>query len=163
MTRPGIEPRSPGPLANTLTARPFLKCYPSLSLYLKTLLVSLLKLYFKMFLWMNISKKVVSVSHLFFLASCITRNTSSQSIIWLYCCLNFDDVHYFCYIRVSFFFFFFFLTLTWMLFFFLFVFCTFSLELLTKSVSRIIFFFFSKILIHWNKKKKNWQIQNMYI
>ena len=27
MTRPGIEPRSPGPLANTLTARPTLYMY----------------------------------------------------------------------------------------------------------------------------------------
>ena len=29
MTRPGIEPRSPGPLANTLTPRPYIYIYIS--------------------------------------------------------------------------------------------------------------------------------------
>ena len=46
MTRPGIEPQSPEPLANTLTARPMddAKFHPSLDLlaemYLKTLLMT---------------------------------------------------------------------------------------------------------------------------
>ena len=35
MTRPGIEPRSPGPLANTLTAGPMSRCIDIYSLYIQ--------------------------------------------------------------------------------------------------------------------------------
>ena len=34
MTRPGIEPRSPGPLANTLTARPMSDIYIYIYIYI---------------------------------------------------------------------------------------------------------------------------------
>ena len=34
MTRPGIEPRSSGPLANTLTARPMSGYYKELYIYI---------------------------------------------------------------------------------------------------------------------------------
>ena len=34
MTRPGIEPRSPGPLANTLTARPMSEIYIYIYIYI---------------------------------------------------------------------------------------------------------------------------------
>ena len=34
MTRPGIEPRSPGPLANTLTARPMSGVYIYIYIYI---------------------------------------------------------------------------------------------------------------------------------
>ena len=40
MTRPGIEPRSPGPLANTLSSRPMAQSHNNKCFYLRTFLVS---------------------------------------------------------------------------------------------------------------------------
>ena len=37
MTRPGIEPRSPGPLANTLATRPYIYIYIYIYIYMYTL------------------------------------------------------------------------------------------------------------------------------
>ena len=67
MTRPGIEPRSPGPLANTLTARP---------------MSGILSIIQGIIYWLfhNFSVILVRISKLYFMSMCNFLNSICNSL-----------------------------------------------------------------------------------